>query len=201
MLSRILSVAVLTSVLAVTSVSAIPKITIKGSKFFTDDGNQFYIKGARILSLGIRFRGLTSFDLAGIAYQLTANDPLIDTEQCTMDASLMQELGANTIRVYHVGASGDHKGCMDAFAAKGIYVFVDLDTFSTQINQVRLLYALMYSRKRWLLTATPCRTTSTGTRLNWPPSQRSWMSLSNSTTPPEYSSEMKSLPWVANPID
>ncbi|KAI9772200.1 MAG: hypothetical protein M1839_002518 [Geoglossum umbratile] len=115
MFSRISSVTVLLAVLAVAAVSAIPKITIKGSKFFTDDGNQFYIKG--------------------IAYQLTPHDPLIDTKQCTRDASLMHELGANTIRVYHVESSGDHKGCMDAFAEKGIYVFVDLDTFSTQINQ------------------------------------------------------------------
>jgi hypothetical protein len=27
-------------------VSAIPKVSAVGSKFFTDDGNQFYIKGA-----------------------------------------------------------------------------------------------------------------------------------------------------------
>ncbi|KAH0551381.1 hypothetical protein GP486_007403 [Trichoglossum hirsutum] len=47
----------------------------------------------------------------------------------------MHELGANAIRVYHVDSSGDHKGCMDAFAAKGIYVFADLATFNTEINQ------------------------------------------------------------------
>jgi hypothetical protein len=48
----------------------------------------------------------------------------------------MKSLGANTIRVYHVDASGDHTGCMSAFADAGIYLFVDLDTFETQINQV-----------------------------------------------------------------
>ena len=48
----------------------------------------------------------------------------------------MQDLGANTIRVYHVDPSGDHKGCMSAFADVGIYLFVDLDTFSTQLNAV-----------------------------------------------------------------
>ena len=48
----------------------------------------------------------------------------------------MQDLGANTIRVYHVDPSGDHKGCMSAFADAGIYLFVDLDTFTTQITQV-----------------------------------------------------------------
>jgi len=74
----------------------------------------------------------------GVAYQLVPEDPLIDTEQCKLDASLMKELGANTIRVYHVDADGDHQGCMSAFADAGIYLFVDLDTFDTQIEQVRL---------------------------------------------------------------
>lgn len=48
----------------------------------------------------------------------------------------MQDLGANTIRVYHVDPNGDHKGCMSAFADVGIYLFVDLDTFSTWLNSV-----------------------------------------------------------------
>ena len=48
----------------------------------------------------------------------------------------MVELGVNAIRVYHVDPYSDHRGCMDAFAAAGIYLFVDLDTFDTQIEQV-----------------------------------------------------------------
>ncbi|KAJ9249292.1 CAZyme family GH72 [Paecilomyces variotii] len=96
-------------------VMAIPTLSAVGSKFFTSDGDQFFIKG--------------------VAYQLVPEDPLIDTEQCKLDASLMKELGANTIRVYHVDADGDHKGCMSAFADAGIYLFVDLDTFDTQIEQ------------------------------------------------------------------
>ena len=27
------------------SVAAIPKVSVTGAKFFTDDGNQFYLKG------------------------------------------------------------------------------------------------------------------------------------------------------------
>src|SRR4051794_31041438 len=50
----------------------------------------------------------------------------------------MKKLGANAIRVYHVdpiqGVFGDHSGCMAAFAAAGIYLFVDLDTFTTDID-------------------------------------------------------------------
>lgn len=48
----------------------------------------------------------------------------------------MAELGTNAIRVYHVDPSADHSGCMNAFADAGIYLFVDLDTFHTQIEQV-----------------------------------------------------------------
>lgn len=59
------------------------------------------------------------------------------TEQCERDAALMQKLGANAIRVYHVNESAEHSGCMNAFASHGIYVFVDLDSFKTYIRFVR----------------------------------------------------------------
>jgi len=74
--------------------------------------------------------------LPGVAYQLTDKDPLVDVNQCQLDAKQMKDLGANTIRVYHVDPTQDHKACMSAFADAGIYLFVDLDTFNTQIAQV-----------------------------------------------------------------
>lgn len=98
------------------SVAAIPTIHIKGSKFFTSDGNQWYVKG--------------------IAYQLVPDDPLIDGAQCQRDADLMKTLGTNALRVYHVDPDANHKPCMDVFSAAGIYLFIDLDTFNTQIEQV-----------------------------------------------------------------
>lgn len=61
----------------------------------------------------------------------------MDTDQCKRDAKQMQDIGANVIRVYHVDPAGDHQGCMDAFADAGIYLFVDLDDFPTQIDPVR----------------------------------------------------------------
>lgn len=80
--------------------------------------------------------GFVANSIAGVAYQLTSLDPLVNATQCQLDASLMKDLGANTIRVYHVDATADHDGCMSAFSDAGIYLFVDLDTFTTQINQV-----------------------------------------------------------------
>ncbi|KAJ5709389.1 CAZyme family GH72 [Penicillium malachiteum] len=97
------------------SVDAIQTISAVGAKFFYENGTQYYIKG--------------------VAYQLTPDDPLTDEAQCKRDIVRMSELGANAIRVYHVDASADHQGCMDAFADAGIYLFVDLDTFTTAIDQ------------------------------------------------------------------
>lgn len=48
----------------------------------------------------------------------------------------MKQLGANSIRVYHVDAGADHSGCMNAFADAGIYLWVDMDSFNTYITIV-----------------------------------------------------------------
>lgn len=98
---------------AATTVNAMSTISAYGNKFFYENGTQFFIKG--------------------VAYQLTEADPLADTEQCARDASLMAELGANSIRVYHVDPESDHTDCMTTLANAGIYLLVDLDTFDTYI--------------------------------------------------------------------
>lgn len=127
--------AILTLLATVASTTSLPQISAVGSKFFTKDGDQFFIKGCAAKDLHINTRKL--IDVGNrIAYQLVSTDPLLDEEQCKRDAASMQKLGANTIRVYHVDPTGDHDGCMSAFEDAGIYLFVDLDTFDTQINQV-----------------------------------------------------------------
>ncbi|RFU26027.1 hypothetical protein B7463_g10316, partial [Scytalidium lignicola] len=118
MFSKSLAALAVLSSLAVTAVAAsLPTISATGNKLFDANGKQFFMKG--------------------IAYQLTPDDPLIDTDQCTRDANLMKTLGANTIRVYHVDAQGDHDGCMSAFDNAGIYLILDLDTFNTAIDPTR----------------------------------------------------------------
>ncbi|KAK4656063.1 hypothetical protein QC762_307980 [Podospora pseudocomata] len=100
-----------------TTVEAIGPISSVGNKLFTPDGKQFFVKG--------------------IAYQLSPDDPLIDTEQCKRDVELMKELGPNTIRVYHVDADKNHDGCMKAFNDAGITALIDLDTFDTYIEPAK----------------------------------------------------------------
>lgn len=107
-------ISLLLTALFTVATNGIPTISVTGSKFFTSDGKQFYIKG--------------------VAYQLVEDDPLVDTAQCQRDAALMQKLGANSIRVYHVNATADHAGCMNVFAQAGIYLWVDLDSFKTYIK-------------------------------------------------------------------
>jgi hypothetical protein len=62
-------------------------------------------------------------------------DPLVDIKQCSLDADLMKSIGTNSIRVYHVDPSLKHDDCMKTFADAGIYIWLDLDTFDTQINE------------------------------------------------------------------
>ncbi|THD00214.1 hypothetical protein EYZ11_000264 [Aspergillus tanneri] len=95
-------------------VDAIQTVSAVGSKFFYEDGTQYFLKG--------------------VAYQLVPEDPLVDTAQCQHDIERMAELGTNAIRVYHVDPDANHDGCMNALADAGIYLFVDLDTFDTSIQ-------------------------------------------------------------------
>ena len=67
---------------------------------------------------------------------MVPDDPLVDNDQCKLDAALMEKIGANSIRVYHVDPAADHTDCMKTFGDAGIYIWLDLDTFSTQIEQV-----------------------------------------------------------------
>lgn len=70
-----------------------------------------------------------------MAYQGTPNDPLVNTTQCTLDATSMKTIGVNSIRVYHVDPYVSHDSCMSIFDAAGIYIWLDLDTFNTTLTE------------------------------------------------------------------
>lgn len=50
MLSHVFTSIVIIGALAVSEVKAIPKISVTGSKFFTEDGDQFFVKGMNLTS-------------------------------------------------------------------------------------------------------------------------------------------------------
>jgi 1,3-beta-glucanosyltransferase GAS1 len=173
MFAKMLVKAALLASFAISATNAIATISTTGNKFFDSDGNQFFIKGK---PSGSRMRTLLISEL-GVAYQLTDNDPLIDADQCQRDVSLMKALGANTIRVYHVDSTGDHDGCMSAFSDAGIYLLVDLDTFTTAINPVKLL-----PPSSIIAMADKSRLLPHGTKRSSAATQPSWTHSQNTTT-------------------
>ncbi|KAK3299505.1 Glucanosyltransferase-domain-containing protein [Chaetomium fimeti] len=92
-------------------VEALSPISVKGTKLYDDDGTQFFVKGVSYIPLNGDF------------------DPLVDVEQCQIDAALMNKAGINTIYVYTVDSTQDHDACMKAFADKGIYIWLQLGDF------------------------------------------------------------------------
>lgn len=64
----------------------------------------------------------TSGDESGGHYK----DPLADVAGCTRDIPILEELRTNTIRVYALDPTADHKECMSMLADAGIYVVADL---------------------------------------------------------------------------
>ena len=87
--------------------------------------------------------------MKGVAYQQEVNsnttsyeadglditDPLADSKSCLRDIEYMKKLDTNTIRVYAIDPSKDHKACMNALADAGIYVVADLSEPGNSINR------------------------------------------------------------------
>lgn len=51
------------------------------------------------------------------------------------EVCLPRDLMTPNITAYHVDPTGNHDGCMQAFSDAGIYLFLDIDTFTTQIEE------------------------------------------------------------------
>jgi len=97
---------------------ALDAIHVKGSKFFYENGTQFYIKGVAYQQhTGAAGKGATDTKYA---------DPLADAVRCKQDVPLLQELGTNVIRTYAIDPTADHTECMGLLEEAGIYVISDL---------------------------------------------------------------------------
>ncbi|KAI6250010.1 1,3-beta-glucanosyltransferase [Erysiphe necator] len=103
-------------------------IIIKGSHFFYENGTEFFIRGVAyqqdIINLSASSTGTTSY-----------SDPLADKNACKRDIPLLQELGANVIRVYAIDPTADHSFCMKLLQDAGIYVIQDLSNPTSSINR------------------------------------------------------------------
>jgi len=55
-------------------------------------------------------------------------DPLSDANVCLRDATLMQRLGMNAVRVYNLNPDLDHSACASIFNAAGIYMILDVNS-------------------------------------------------------------------------
>jgi hypothetical protein len=103
-----------------TSSGSLPTVTVKGNAFFAGN-NRFYIRG-------VDYQPGGSSD---------AKDPLADEAGCQRDIKYFKQLGINTIRVYTVDNTASHDTCMNALAAAGIYVALDVNTPKYSINRAK----------------------------------------------------------------
>jgi hypothetical protein len=115
-----------TSILCLSTIlkpaSALLPIEIKGNRFIrpvvdSQDGSVFFING-------VDYQPGGSSDYT---YNMTS-DVLTDPQVCARDATLIQNLGANTIRIYTIDPDLNHDECMSIFNAAGIYVILDVNS-------------------------------------------------------------------------
>lgn len=62
-------------------------------------------------------------------------DPIADVAGCKRDIAEFTKLGINTVRVYTVDNSKNHDDCMNALAAAGIYLVLDVNTPKYSLNR------------------------------------------------------------------
>ncbi|KAL2258964.1 hypothetical protein VTK26DRAFT_7518 [Humicola hyalothermophila] len=107
--------------------AALQPIVMKGSKFFYENGTQFFMKGVAYQqdsAAGGQSTGKTKY-----------LDPLANPKNCKRDVPLLKELRTNTIRTYAIDPEADHDECMKLLDEAGIYVISDLSEPSLSINR------------------------------------------------------------------
>ncbi|KAK4506930.1 hypothetical protein PRZ48_000663 [Zasmidium cellare] len=100
------------------SSGSVPTVTVKGNAFFAGD-KRFYIRGV-------------DYQPGGSSQ---AEDPIADSDKCQRDIAEFKKLGINTVRVYTVDNTANHDECMNALAAAGIYLALDVNTPKYSINR------------------------------------------------------------------
>lgn len=100
------------------SSTSLPAVSTKGNAFFIGD-NRFYIRGV-------------DYQPGGSSKIV---DPIADKDTCTRDIAKFKELGINTVRVYSVDNTANHDDCMNALAAAGIYLVLDVNTPLYSLNR------------------------------------------------------------------
>jgi hypothetical protein len=99
----------------------------QGSKFFYENGTQFFMKGIAYQK--------DPYGLGGESKGGSYSDPLSEEANCKRDVPIMLEAGTNTIRAYSVNPDKDHDACMRLLQEAGIYVIADLSEPSQSINR------------------------------------------------------------------
>ncbi|KAJ2905819.1 beta-glucanosyltransferase [Zalerion maritima] len=113
--------------LAGNAAADLPPIIQSGTKFFYENGTQFFMKGIAYQQ-----------DVAAAGGESTSDtylDPLADEDACSRDIPIMSAAGTNTIRTYAIDPTSDHSACMKLLDEAGIYVVSDLSEPSTSINR------------------------------------------------------------------
>ncbi|CDK29774.1 unnamed protein product [Kuraishia capsulata CBS 1993] len=105
------------------SANALIPLEIKGNRFIKpavdakEAGEVFFI-------MGVDYQPGGSSD-----YSSSSNsDVLSDADACYRDAYVLQELGANTVRIYTVNPDVNHDKCMSILNDAGIYVMLDVNS-------------------------------------------------------------------------
>ena len=106
----------LAAITLISSTFAVTPLDVKGADYVNSvNGNRFQIIGV-------------AYQPGGSSGYNPGSDPLSDTPSCLRDATLMQQLGVNAIRVYNVDPDVNHDQCVSIFNAAGIYMIIDVNS-------------------------------------------------------------------------
>ncbi|KAH8652063.1 1,3-beta-glucanosyltransferase-like protein [Xylariales sp. PMI_506] len=120
--------ALASAILLAGKAAALDPIIMSGSKFFWENGTQFFIRGVAYQADSAEAGQETS---GGGTYV----DPLANKTICERDVPLLAALGTNVIRTYSIDPTMDHSDCMSLLSDAGIYVISDLSEPDLSINR------------------------------------------------------------------